>query len=164
MFIVCWGFTSHKHSKIIYAKQEPVCLLRLYIQATSKVILWALICDSAHPWRRFKAAPLEYQATGVMIQYPTLSHYPDTELTSPYPNNTRYHARCDKYQIIKLLVWLDPDSNSRLSLLSRPHCGRLYGGVVRRSDLFPSRSPNLKISGSIPHAITPAILDLHHCV
>ena len=39
-------------------------------------------------------------------------------------------------------------------------CGVLCGGVIRVSDLFPrSRTPNLKVGGSNPHAITSANLD-----
>ena len=43
-------------------------------------------------------------------------------------------------------------------------CGVLCSGVVKVSDLFRSRTPNLNVGGLIPHDITSANLDFHHCV
>ena len=65
---------------------EGVGVLRLgLILTTSKVISrWALIVHT-HGDFIVKAAPLENQAIGTMNQYPTQSHYPATELTSPCP-------------------------------------------------------------------------------
>ena len=40
----------------------------------------------------------------------------------------------------------------------------LYGGVARVSDLKNTQTPNLKVSGSTPHANTSTNLDFHHCV
>ena len=83
-----------------------------YILATSKVILTS---DSAHSWWLYSAAPLENQATRTMTQYPTQSHYPDTEPTSPCPILLMPSARLgsDTYQFDKSLVWLDREANSR---------------------------------------------------
>ena len=41
--------------------------------------------DNAHSWRLYCAAPLGDQAGWTITWYPTQSHYPDTEPTSPYP-------------------------------------------------------------------------------
>ena len=55
-----------------------------YILATSKVIsVWALTCDSAHSWELYSAVRLGDQTASTMTRYPTQSHYPDTEPTSP---------------------------------------------------------------------------------
>ena len=55
-----------------------------YILATSKVISkWELTCNSAHSWRLYSAAPLGNQAASTVTQFPTQSHYPNTEPTSP---------------------------------------------------------------------------------
>ena len=74
--------------------------------------------DSAHSWRLYNAASLEHQAT--MTCYPAiailLSHYPDTEWTSPCPILIMPSARLgsEKIWILKsLLVWLDQHSNPR---------------------------------------------------
>ena len=37
--------------------------------------------------------------------------------------------------------------------------GVFCGEVVRMSGIFPSRTPNMKVGGSIPHAITSVNLD-----
>ena len=53
-----------------------------YVLATSKVTSgWLLTCDSVHSSWLYSAAPLK-----TMIWYPTQSHYPDTEPTSPFPS------------------------------------------------------------------------------
>ena len=41
------------------------------------------LCDSAHSWRLHSDVPLGNQATVTMARFPTQSHYPDNELTSP---------------------------------------------------------------------------------
>ena len=62
------------------------CLLLFYALATSKVILGRILtCDSTHSKRLYSPASLEHQATGTMTCYPTQSHYPNTEPTSPLP-------------------------------------------------------------------------------
>ena len=57
-------------------------------------------CDSAHSWLLDSAASLEHEAAGIMTYYPTQSHYPDTERTSPCPILIMLSARLvsDKYQ------------------------------------------------------------------
>ena len=66
-------------------------------------------CYSAHAC----AAPLRDQTTTTMIWYPTQSHYPDTELTSPRPvllmPNTKPGS--DKYKFDKSLASLDCSSH-----------------------------------------------------
>ena len=42
-------------------------------------------CDGAYSSRFYSAASLGHQATRTMTCYPTHSHYPDTEPTSPDP-------------------------------------------------------------------------------
>ena len=60
------------------------CLLLFYVLATSVVISGRVqTCDSAHSWQLYSAALLRDQATSTMTWYPTQSHYPDTQLTSP---------------------------------------------------------------------------------
>ena len=57
--------------------------------------------EDAHSWWLYSAASLGNQAAGTMTQYPTKSHYPDTELWAnqslPYPIN----AMCqpEKWQV-----------------------------------------------------------------
>ena len=83
------------------------CLLLFYVLATSKVISgWQPTCESAHVWWFYCAASLRDQS---MTRCPTLSHYPNTVLTSLGPILIMPSARLDsdKYQFDKLLF----DSN-----------------------------------------------------
>ena len=66
---------------------------------TSQVGGLVLICDSGHSWLLYSATSLEHQASGTMTCYPTQSHYPDTEITSPCPILVMLSARLggDKY-------------------------------------------------------------------
>ena len=58
-------------------------MLEFYIPTTSKVRSGlALICDRAHSWQLYSAAPLGNQAAGTMTQYSTQLPYPDTEPAS----------------------------------------------------------------------------------
>ena len=93
-------------------------LLLFYVLATSRIISgWALTCYSAHLWGLYSAASLGNQATSTC--YPTQSHFPDTEPTSPCPTLIMPTARLgsDTYKFVKSLVWLDQalDSNPRSS-------------------------------------------------
>ena len=72
-----------------------------HILATSKFISgWVLTCHSAHSWLLYSAASLGHQAASTMTCYPTQSHYPNTELTSPCPIIIMLSARLgsNKYQ------------------------------------------------------------------
>ena len=75
--------------------------------ATSKVILgWVLTSDSVHLCRLHSAAILGSQATGILTQHSTQSHYPDTELSHfvPYPIIVLMPSArlgSDKYQFYK---------------------------------------------------------------
>ena len=61
-------------------------LLELYILSISNVISQQIpICDSAHSWWLYKAAPTGNQAVGTITQYSTHSYYPDTEKSTPCP-------------------------------------------------------------------------------
>ena len=65
---------------------SPTRLLGVYVFTGCKVISgWLPTWVSAHSWQLYSAAPLGNYATGTLTQYPTQSHYPDTELTSPCP-------------------------------------------------------------------------------
>ena len=87
-----------------------VCLLLFFILATSKVISgWAQTCDSAHSSRLYTVASVGDQATITMTQYPTQSHYPDTESTSPWP--ILLMPSPWQLSIFNSFVWLDQDSN-----------------------------------------------------
>ena len=99
-----------------YFKMKPfksiicsVCLL-FYVLAASKVISGQVpSCDSAHSWRFYSAAPLGNQTASTMTRFPTHSHYPDTDPTSPCPilimPSTLLGS--DKYPFDKSLLWLD---------------------------------------------------------
>ena len=73
----------------------------LHSCGTSPVGQWVPTCDSAHSRWLYSAASLEHQAVSSMVCYPTQSHYPDTEPTSPCPilimPSTRLGS--DKYQL-----------------------------------------------------------------
>ena len=72
-------------------------LLEIYILTASKVVSEKTpICDSAHSWWLYSAAPLRNQAASIMSRYPTQLHDPDSELTDalmPYAK-----LGTDKYQ------------------------------------------------------------------
>ena len=90
-------------------------LLEVYIRATSKVIWgWVPTCDSSHSWQLHSAVPLDNRAAGAMTQYPTQSHYPDIEQTSPCLILLMLNMclGSDKYQFDKSLVWVDREPNS----------------------------------------------------
>ena len=64
---------------------EFVCLLLFYSLETVEVISGQVFtCDSAHSWRLYGASPVGNQTVSTRIWYPTQSHYPDTEPTSPW--------------------------------------------------------------------------------
>ena len=46
---------------------------------------WAPTCDGVQLWQLYHADPLGYQVADTVSQFPTQSHYPDTELASPCP-------------------------------------------------------------------------------
>ena len=91
-----------------------LCLLLFYILATSRFISgWVPTFGNAHSWWLYTAAPLGNQAISTISWYPTPSHYPNTEPTSPchiliMPSSW---LGSDKYQFDKSLVWLDHGSN-----------------------------------------------------
>ena len=79
-----------------------------YVLATSKVISgWAPTCHSVHSWWFHSSAPLGDQAASTMTWYPTHSHYPVTESTSPCPSLIMPSAwlRLNKYQFLS--HWFD---------------------------------------------------------
>ena len=57
-----------------------------YVLETSKVISgWVPTHDSVYSWQLYIAISLGHEAAGTMTCYPTQSHFPDTESTSPCP-------------------------------------------------------------------------------
>ena len=73
----CGGTEMRGKGMIVY-------LLLFYLLATFMAISgWVLTCDSVHTWCVYSAAPPGNQAFHNMIGYPTQSHHPDTEPTSP---------------------------------------------------------------------------------
>ena len=91
-----------------------VCLL-LYVIATPKVIsVQVLTCERVHSWRFYSVPPVVDQATRTMIWYPTQSHYPDTESTSPCPILiiASIWQGSDEVSVLKSLV-IDQGSNPR---------------------------------------------------
>ena len=72
--------------------------------STSKVMAERvpLTCDSTYSWRLHSAAQLGNQSSNIMTGYPTKSHYPDTEPTSPFPVQIMLSAwlRSDKYTFL----------------------------------------------------------------
>ena len=94
-----------------------VCLFLFYALATSKVISGPVpICDSVPSLWLCSVTALGDQAARTRTWYPTQSHYPDTELTSPCPITVMPNAglSSDKYQFCRCLVWLDQEINSQL--------------------------------------------------
>ena len=93
---------------------SKIRLFRLNGLTTSKVIsVQVPTCGSVQLWRLYSAATQGVQPTATMNQYPTQSHYPDTELTSPCPILVISNAtlRSEKYQFCKPLAWLVRISN-----------------------------------------------------
>ena len=74
------------------------------ILATAKVTpTWAVTCAKTHSWTLYSAAPLENRAISIMTWYPTQSHYPDIEATSPCP------------VLIRPNTWLGSDNYNLIS-------------------------------------------------
>ena len=90
VFTLCWGFIAWQYQ-------------RSYQHANRLV----KVCNQG-------AAPLRDQASDTMTQYPTQSHYPDTEQTSHCLFLLMLSDRLvsDKNQFDKSLAWLGCDSNS----------------------------------------------------
>ena len=74
-----------------------IWLVGFHILATSKVISGGYRLAMVHTHGDFiSAAPLGNQATSTMSCYPTQSHCPDTDLTSPYPILIMLNTRLEK--------------------------------------------------------------------
>ena len=76
------------------------------------------MCDSAQSWQLYSAAPLKDHVSSTMTGYPTQSHYPDTEPTSPCPILIMLSAwlGSNKYQF--LIDWFESTANQTPDL---PH-------------------------------------------
>ena len=76
------------------------------------------------------------QLRNQMKRYPTQSHYPDTELTSPCPillmPTTKLGS--DKYQFYKSLVWLDYEPKSQTRDLNSATAQHIISGCVQTCD------------------------------
>ena len=82
----CLQRNGHCYFSVLKGQSWTVCLLLFYALATSMVISGQVLTpDSAHSWRPFSVSPLGDHVTSSLTCYPTHSHYPDTEPTSPYP-------------------------------------------------------------------------------
>ena len=79
-------------------QQDMVCLFIVVLRPSLSGRVPT--CDSAYSWRVYSAASLGHQAAGIMICYPTQSHYLDTEPTSPCDILKMMSARLgsDKYK------------------------------------------------------------------
>ena len=79
------------------------------------MLLWLKTPKTNQPSWLYNATPLGDQVAHTVTWYPTQSHYPDTQLTSPYPILIMLSTRLgsDKYPFWKSLIWLDRDSNPR---------------------------------------------------
>ena len=80
--------------------------------------IWGHIRMCTDLWQcAHSAAPLWNQTFCTMTQYPTQSHYPDIELTSPCPILLMSSARLgsNKYKFDKSLIWLDWEPNTPIS-------------------------------------------------
>ena len=78
-----------QQSKLSFRIYVCVCLLLFYILAISKVTSkdrYRLVTVCTHG-DFYSIAPLGNQDTSTMSQFPTQSHYPDTNQSLPYPNN-----------------------------------------------------------------------------
>ena len=105
-------------------------LVDFYVMASSKVISRRVQTyghiDSSHPWRLYNAVPLGNQITCTRIRYPTLSHYPDNDPTSPCP------------MLIILSAWLGRDKYQYLShYLTRPRIKLPNFRTRARPTLYP---------------------------
>ena len=69
-------YITHPFSHVIYI----VSLLGFYILTTFMVI--AIWVPTVQSWRLDSPAPPRDQAAGAMTQYPTQSHYSDTDLAN----------------------------------------------------------------------------------
>ena len=110
-----WLF-SHKYGSISHDLIGWLVgwLVEFYMLATSTVISGRVpTYDIGHSWWHYSAAPLGNQATSTMNWYRIQSHYPNTELTSPYLILLMPSARLrsDKYRFDKSLVWFDWEPN-----------------------------------------------------
>ena len=117
-----------------------VCLL-FYVLATPKVISgWAPTCDSSHSWRLNSAASLGQQAAGTMTCYPTQSHYPHTEPTSPCPILIMPSIRLgsNKYQFLS--HWFDSTKVRKCEVWIRTR-----DLPEREADTLPIRPPRLVV-------------------
>ena len=66
--------------------KRSLSFIEFYDLATSKAISGRVpTCDDADSFSLFSAAPQGNQATSTITQYPTQSHYPDTDITNPCP-------------------------------------------------------------------------------
>ena len=99
-WLVCWSF---------------------YVLATFKVISgWVLTWNSVHSWWIYSADPLGYPVNvRTIILYPTQSHYPDPEPTSPCSTLIMSSTRLwsDKVKCLKSLVWLDREDYAHLIVM-----------------------------------------------
>ena len=130
-----------------YPMYWTVCLLLLYLLATSKFISgWVLNCDGLLSWRFYSAASLGHQATSAMTSHPTQSHYPDTEPTNSSRTLIMLRARLgsDKYQFyshwfesIRFQTYMlqTRTRNLRIPWSSRLGCGRSIH-LATHSDLL----------------------------
>ena len=97
-----------------------VCWLWLFTSWQQVISGLLLTCDSVHSWWLHSVALLGNQAIGTMTRFPTQSHYPDTEVTSPILLILSARLESDKSQFYKSLVWLDQEPNSWSSATRGP--------------------------------------------
>ena len=95
-------------------------------------------CARLYSWELYSAAPVGDQVTSTMSTYPTPSHYPDTELTSPFPSLIMPSTRLASTEYQLLSYWFDSTRNwfpilqpARLELHRFGHRAEL-GGSGRR--------------------------------
>ena len=93
-----------------------VCLLLIYILATSKAIAGRVpTCDSAYSRWLYSAAPLKNQSISIhdLISHSVtlFSHWANQSL--PFPDNYGCLARKWQVSILKSLLWLDKVSKAQ---------------------------------------------------
>ena len=114
---------THKNPRFVWILLQTGLWLVFGVMSWQHLRTYQDMCtlDSVHWWWLYGAAPLEDHSASIMTWYPTQSHYPDTEPTSPCPiliiPSTRRGS--NMYTFWKSVIWLDWESNSRTPEL--PH-------------------------------------------
>ena len=114
-----------------------------------------------------------FQAASTMIQYPTQSHYPDTEPAIPCPILLMPSTwlGSDKFQFYKLPVWLSWDSNQFCYQVRCKECPLKWGDMMlSREVCYPASTCRARWRGSwdcsrsrLAHTASVPVCTPSHC-